>query len=617
MNNDYDEFREGQYPQGQRPQAQRAQGQSPQGQRQQAQRPQGQYPQGQRPQGQRQQPQRAQGQYPQGQRQQARRTQGQYPQGQRPQGQYPQGQRQQGQYPQGQRQQGQRQQPQRTQGQYPQGQRAGGQYTRTQRSQWQHPQGESAYGTAQRAGQYNGAPRRTSPARHNAKKNKRSVFRARLLLTLALFLVLGAVIFIIARCAFYSTPDDDSASMTMTYGKESFKVDESVAYRGGELYISFTKLADYLKLTVTGDADSVRYVFASDDKSAEGDGEEYAEFFRGDTKAVLSGSEIVLSSQVYFSGDEVFVPASFVKLYMDGLDLEVDTSKHTVKIARTLTEETDEDGEQIEAAATLKIKAQEPPAPLDPDSADQAPPPVEFTSDLTAYEQYMAPADDSDYLTLVSKEHPAEAELVPTDLIGVDKTTQDGRAIQQMRECAAKALEAMFIEMEAAGYADVSVASAYRSYENQKEQYDLYVMQETWAGATEDEAKATVDTYFESAGTSEHQTGLCCNLQILWTDDEAFAGQPVYGWLKENAWKFGFIERYSSGKEDVTGHFAEPTHYRFVGRRAASQIKALGITLEEFLDGNQQLQQQQQPQEPQQPQRPPDPNQTQPDQPPT
>lgn len=79
----------------------------------------------------------------------------------------------------------------------------------------------------------------------------------------------------------------------------------------------------------------------------------------------------------------------------------------------------------------------------------------------------MNPSDASEYLVLVNREHTVDAGLSPTDLVDVINTRND-RAAQQMRECAAKALEALFIEMRAAGYIDVSVTSAYRSYDDKK-----------------------------------------------------------------------------------------------------------------------------------------------------
>ena len=46
---------------------------------------------------------------------------------------------------------------------------------------------------------------------------------------------------------------------------------------------------------------------------------------------------------------------------------------------------------------------------------------------------------------------------------------------------------------------------------------------------------------------------------------------------------YGFILRYTEGKEDITGYAFEPWHIRYVGIEAAKDIKAKGVTLEEYL----------------------------------
>ena len=65
--------------------------------------------------------------------------------------------------------------------------------------------------------------------------------------------------------------------------------------------------------------------------------------------------------------------------------------------------------------------------------------------------------------------------------------------------------------------------------------------------------------------------------------DESFADYPVYDWLQENAWKFGFILRFPADKTDVTGYDYEPWHYRFVGRADAYVIHSRGLCLEEYV----------------------------------
>lgn len=66
--------------------------------------------------------------------------------------------------------------------------------------------------------------------------------------------------------------------------------------------------------------------------------------------------------------------------------------------------------------------------------------------------------------------------------------------------------------------------------------------------------------------------------------DQAFANEAVYSWLEENAWKFGFTERFPKNKTEITGYSYEPWHWRFVGRAAAYEMKQRGMCLEEYVE---------------------------------
>ncbi|MBQ7669233.1 MAG: M15 family metallopeptidase [Clostridia bacterium] len=205
-----------------------------------------------------------------------------------------------------------------------------------------------------------------------------------------------------------------------------------------------------------------------------------------------------------------------------------------------------------------------------------------FKSDLSSYEEYMAPADRDGYLILVNSENAIGENYIPKDLTNLVDTRSD-RAAQQMTKTAAKALEAMYIEMRASGYTDVSVTSAYRSYTRQKEIFDMYLNMNLANGYDYDTAYAMVASDTALPGQSEHQTGLCCDMHNLSSASQAFANQEAYKWLKENCWKFGFILRYPDDKEDITKITFEPWHYRFVGRYHAAKMRAMGLCLEEYV----------------------------------
>ena len=162
--------------------------------------------------------------------------------------------------------------------------------------------------------------------------------------------------------------------------------------------------------------------------------------------------------------------------------------------------------------------------------------------------------------------------------------TRSDRSKRYMRLYAAKSLEAFLKEARANGCKNVTVTSAYRSYESQKEIFDGDVQRFMSQGMTEEEAiaKERLDTAYP--GESEHQTGLAVDMHNLSSAQLKFKDTYEAQWLAENAWKFGFILRYMPGKEDITTYTYEPWHFRFVGRYHAQRIYEMGMCLEEYIE---------------------------------
>lgn len=133
----------------------------------------------------------------------------------------------------------------------------------------------------------------------------------------------------------------------------------------------------------------------------------------------------------------------------------------------------------------------------------------------------------------------------------------------------------MFTAAATAGV-PLSLTSSYRSYDNQVATYNHWVhVNGSYAAA---------DTVSARPGYSEHQTGLAVDL--MRPDGcslECFAKTAQYAWMKDNAHKYGFIERYQVGQEAITGYSPEAWHWRYVGPAAATDMKTKGVkTLEQY-----------------------------------
>jgi LAS superfamily LD-carboxypeptidase LdcB len=138
-------------------------------------------------------------------------------------------------------------------------------------------------------------------------------------------------------------------------------------------------------------------------------------------------------------------------------------------------------------------------------------------------------------------------------------------------------LKAMASAARAAG-ARLAVQSAYRSYSNQKATFDYWVRVDGYATAIKESARA---------GHSEHQLGTTLDFRSYsggapWNYSD-WATTKAGAWLKQNAWKYGFVMSYPKGKTSVTCYAYEPWHYRYVGKDVAAKVRASGLTLREYL----------------------------------
>ena len=421
--------------------------------------------------------------------------------------------------------------------------------------------------------------------RYYAKKRRASAIRtfiSRFMIYLVLVVILSGITAMMFFYNLVKVSGSDESGYAYEIGGNRSTLKYVDAVRDGRIYVCFSDIADLCGLAVIGDVDDIKYVIKNDEA-------ETIRFLTGSRVAYVNTVETRLGADSYYKDGKVYVPVDFVKTYFKGLNISVDSRKHTVTVDRVITNLGD-DGKlpkNTEAEyADLYFLLQYPSTldHIDEDEAAAAVPMPElgFLTDLSGYEQYLNPGNTPEYLTLVNVTHNLDSTYVPPDLTSVVNTRNDGRQTQQMRLYAEKALEAMFIELKAAGYEDVSVTSGYRSYATQEYNFNNRKQQYIAGGMSEADAYATTATIINPPGSSEHQSGLCADLHNLPAADIAFANEAAYTWLKENCWKFGFILRYPEDKVSITGISFEPWHYRYVGRFHAQQMQTLGMCLEEY-----------------------------------
>lgn len=361
----------------------------------------------------------------------------------------------------------------------------------------------------------------------------------------------------------------NKSDYTFVFGKTKYTEKYKDTVINGILYIDMNRIAAYTGMTMSGSAEKIKYT-ASDSM--------YLKFENNSEYAVINGSLVSMSSFAHISSEKCLVPYKFFAQAVDGgLEMKLDTKNNTVTFSRPLTDEKDETSFQplnFTASDFKVIQTIVKPAGK----------PDDYNIDMNGYEQYIDPADASQYLQLVNKQNPI-GSVTPTDLVQLTCRVNPGHEPEyyQLRNCAAQALYAMMDAMEADGITDIYVTSTYRSYERQQELYTGYVNQYLAQGMSREEAEAKASRTSAKPGESEHQTGLCLDFSTS-TSSFVQENSAAYEWLSKNAYKYGFILRYPKDKVNITQYDYEPWHYRFVGRTAATEIALSGLCLEEYLN---------------------------------
>lgn len=403
------------------------------------------------------------------------------------------------------------------------------------------------------------------------RKKRAGVFRyirrvfAMALIAAALFV---AVLFATIYINFNSAPEKYEYSLSVTVDGNSIKTGKDIVSKDNKCYISLVSLSEIMGFSVSGDVREMCAVFDNGDKIS---------FILDTDIYMVNGLARTADGVSFMNGGngDVFVPINFISNSFDGVTLKRDGDGKKVKYSL-----------DIEKDFSLSFAKEQPIAlPNMTAVVPKAEPVNDFICDLSEYEKYMNPENVDEYITLINSENTLDSSYIPDDLIEISYTRRDGRATQKMRLAAAKALDAMFMEMYANGFTDVTVTSAYRSYDYQKQLFDNKL---NYYKQYYDSNTAYTKTAKENAvpGTSEHQSGLCADLHNLAAASQSFEAEKAYKWLVANCADFGFILRYPKNKQDITQIIYEPWHYRFVGRYHAQKIMQSGLCLEEYCKEN-------------------------------
>ena len=183
--------------------------------------------------------------------------------------------------------------------------------------------------------------------------------------------------------------------------------------------------------------------------------------------------------------------------------------------------------------------------------------------------------DDMSMLNIGKNNGLPDMTYIPKDLEEVEDDASVRGNICLVKD-AKSSFEQMVKDAKSAGYY-IKASSGFRNYDTQSALIANAI----------DEGKDDVSISLAKPGYSEHQLGTTVDITSSSIGYDSASGEfyktPESDWLKNNAYLYGFIQSYPSGKEDITGYKSEPWHYRYVGIENAKKIKDSGLTTVEFL----------------------------------
>lgn len=205
-------------------------------------------------------------------------------------------------------------------------------------------------------------------------------------------------------------------------------------------------------------------------------------------------------------------------------------------------------------------------------------------SDLTKIVSMVNVGADNDFYTNTKKTDISKKELMLTNKFNsLDETYDSTNMVsvsnrysygenQMLTSDTFDAFKTMF-ENAKKDNITLIINSSYRSYVDQDTVYEKY---------KKNRGEEYADSIAARPGYSEHQTGYAIDLITYGATSSTFEETDAFTWLKNNAYKYGFILRYPKDKEYLTGYSYESWHFRYVGLNAAKYIYENNITFDEY-----------------------------------
>ncbi len=176
-------------------------------------------------------------------------------------------------------------------------------------------------------------------------------------------------------------------------------------------------------------------------------------------------------------------------------------------------------------------------------------------------------------LILVNKEHKINTEINSNNLVSFNNNYSN----ILLDESANKFLQIILKEIN--GLNQIIPVSGYRSLMEQEEIY---------FSSIKENGEDFTKKYVALPNSSEHQTGLAIDLGLNTGKIDfirpSFPNSRICDNFRKTSINYGFIERYESEKENITGIGKEEWHFRYVGYPHSVIMKEKNLCLEEYIN---------------------------------
>ncbi|WP_162265426.1 D-alanyl-D-alanine carboxypeptidase family protein [Abyssisolibacter fermentans] len=175
------------------------------------------------------------------------------------------------------------------------------------------------------------------------------------------------------------------------------------------------------------------------------------------------------------------------------------------------------------------------------------------------------------YVLLVNKKHIYHSQTVLLE--PVDSNRPEVLLDQTVKQHLSRWIHDYDLDNKIVG------VSGYRTIMEQDHLYELVLLER---------GKEYTKQYVAHPYASEHHTGYAIDLGLNSKNIDYVSPNlpdtPEIRSFKDNAWKYGFVQRYLKGKNNITGVAEEPWHFRYVGLPHSFIIMKHNFVLEEYIE---------------------------------